>query len=425
MLTKIILRTISQNKKFSFKSQGNSMFPLLHSGDRIYFEKCSFKSYRTNDLILIKKNKRLMIHRVIYIGKDYLICKGDNNKIDDGLIYAKNVIAKAVKINRKGKIIDLDNIYLLQSTIYFQTLVQIIKFFAEENINYVILKGLPLHLYFEKTHPRRLFADIDILVNKMDFGKVEMIFKKNGFRRITASYSLMHKLLKNKLTEISFAKKIKGFPIVFDIHIEANFLMNQLGRLDALYSQSNIDLMTTEFLQRKKKIKVRNETFYILHLPDLIFYLSMHFFHHNFRGIFRLELIAKIISKSGTSNEQLNQISELVRKYKVKYYIYPVSVLLKKYFSELLLKQDNKNFKMEKNKLNYINKNILMKNPFAVENRIEEGVRRFKILFTLSDETFFRKMLIFFTPAVLYSVLWVLWKKIDLRHKLFYLWVNN
>ena len=151
------------------------MEPIFHENDVLYFKKIAFKSIKVNDIVSIKKGKQLISHRVIYKTNKYLVTKGDNNPISDGKIFPKQIIGKVYQVKRKGQIFDPEQLYLLQSTLYFQEIVKIKTKLDKQGINYVFLKGLPLHLYFEKTHPRRIYLDCDVLVDKKDFFKAEKI----------------------------------------------------------------------------------------------------------------------------------------------------------------------------------------------------------------------------------------------------------
>jgi len=65
--------------------------------------------------------------------------------------------------------------------------------------------------------------------------------------------------------------------------------------LESLYPQVFIDRLTDKFLKNKRIVKIQNESFPILSNGNLILYLALHFFHHNFRGTFRLEFLHKIM----------------------------------------------------------------------------------------------------------------------------------
>jgi len=148
-----IIACLKKQKQFSLKSQGSSMLPLLQANDVIYYRQTTFSRCKTNDLIMAKKNGQLFTHRVIYKTKKYLITKGDNNLQSDGKIYPRQIIAKVYQIKRNGKIFHPENLYLFQSTLYFQEIVKIKRAFEKEKIDFVFLKGLPLHLYFKGKHP--------------------------------------------------------------------------------------------------------------------------------------------------------------------------------------------------------------------------------------------------------------------------------
>jgi signal peptidase I len=152
--------------KIPLKSTGQSMLPILYENDIVYFKKISFSKIKVNDLIVFKMKSKLITHRVVYKTNKYLITKGDNNPASDGKIYPRKILGKVYKIKRNGQTFNPETFYLLQSTNYFQEIVKIKNEFDKKNINYVFLKGLPLHLYFEGSHPQRLYADCDVLVIK-------------------------------------------------------------------------------------------------------------------------------------------------------------------------------------------------------------------------------------------------------------------
>ncbi len=433
-------RLLKNKKNFFLKAEGFSMLPHLRPGDMLYIRKIKFQQVKVNDLIMAKNGKTVLTHRVIFNNKDYLITKGDNNPQSDGKIKPKQIMGKVYQIKRNGQIINLENFYLLQSTLYFQEIVKINKAFRKEEIDFVLLKGLPLHLYFEKSHPRRIYADCDILIDTADYGKVEQAFVRNGFKKIDASYSPLHKLLKDKPTEVSFFKKVHGLPVVFDVHFEPVFLMNQLGKMDALYPQRLIDEMTVEFLRTKREIKIQNEPFFILAAPHLLLYLCLHFFHHNYRGIFRLELIDKVIRRSifgrhsgkslSTSGRLQNRfwtsqndkradifldVARRINAYRTQNFVYPVFVLLQKYFATPLPDGFLELIKPENSKLQYIRKNILKSNIFDDETRLQAGITRFKRIFRLSPNKFWKKMTFIFNLQIIYSVFWVGLKKLQGR----------
>lgn len=407
------------------------MLPFLRSGDILFLRKIKFQQVKINDLIMVKKGTNIFSHRVIYKNVSYLITKGDNNPQSDGKILPKQMIWKVYQIKRNGHIINLENFYLLQSTLYFQEIVKVKKAFEKEKIDFVFLKGLPLHLYFEKSHPRRMYADCDLLIAEKDYLQAKSALIRMGYKQQESAYTPLHKILKDKQTEISFYRLNKGFPIVFDIHFEPVFLMNQLGKLNALYPEKFMHQMTRDFLQTKRTIKVQGEQFYVLDTSYLILYLALHFFHHNFRGAYRLEMIDRVMRKTiqipsprgSTSGRTVwctpshtfqvfNSLSRKIVAYKVQNFVYPVFWFLKKYYmipeTGLILKRLN----IKSKELGYIRENILKINIFDDETRVQAGITRFKNIFRLSPSPLWKKLTFIFSLQIIYSVLWVGYSKL-------------
>ena len=77
----------------------------------------------------------------------------------------------------------------MQSTLYFQEIVRIKAALEKQNIEYVFLKGLPVHLYYEKTHPRRFYLDADIFSAKRKFYCTQKLLIKNGYKKANTELS--------------------------------------------------------------------------------------------------------------------------------------------------------------------------------------------------------------------------------------------
>ena len=221
-----------------------------------------------------------------------------------------------------------------QSAVYFPEILKVKEFFEAGKIDFLFLKGLPLHLYFEKSPPRRIVADCDVLIAKKDGVKAGKIFNRLGYELAETAYSKFHQQLKDKLTEVTYFKVVNNCLVAFDVHFEAVFLMNQLGKLDALYPQRLVDEMTQQFLKQKQKVKIKGGRFPILSPSNLIIYLGLHFFHHNFSGRHRLEFWNKIIVyyqkqlASGPGQEVIDKI----KRYQLQNFIYPGFRLVNKHF---------------------------------------------------------------------------------------------
>jgi signal peptidase I len=424
-----LIASLKKQKQFSLKSQGTSMKPVLQPDDVIYYKKTSFAHCQLNDIIMIKKNHQLFTHRVIYkyykrsvLYKDrpYLITKGDANLQSDGKIYPHQVIAKVFQVKRKNKIFNPEALYLFQSSLYFREIIKIKTAFEMLRLNFVFLKGLPLHLYFEKKTPQRVYFDCDVLIEKKDSKKAESVLKKFGYKRGKSALSIAQKRLKDKKIEVSYFKNINNFPVVFDLHLEVVFMMTQLGKLEALYPQKLINQLTEDFLREKQQVTIQESNFYLLSSSNLILYLALHFFHHNFRGAFRLEFLHQIIVKDKEKNYlNYDRIIDNIKKYKLENFVYPVFILLKKYYQTPIPHQFFKSIqpKCRDRALpcpyKYIKNNILKTNIFNDEPRIKAGINRFKNLFFLSPNPLWKKVLVFLNPQVIYSIFWTLKRRLS------------
>ncbi len=437
-MQRIIDAIIKNRKSFRLRAEGISMVPFLQSGDILYLAKVSFSKLKVNDLVMVKKGGRIFTHRVIYKKSNYIITKGDNNLSSDGKIYPRQIIGKVYQVKRNGKIFNPEDIYLIQSSLYFAEIVKIKKALEKEKIDFIFLKGLPLHLYFEDAHPRRIYADCDILIAEKDYFTAKKILENLHYKYHDDSYSETHKILKDKITEFSFYKNINNFPVLFDVHLEPVFMMNQLGKLNELYPQELIDKLTVDFLRDKQQLSINNQQFPILSLSNLILYLSLHFFHHNFRGAYRLELVDRVIKREALSVNRLRsryreasivkrnrptkqasspldyfRLTDLISKYRLQNFVYPVFILLKKLYKTPIPDSFLLSIKPSDFQLNYqstiINQELSI---FNDEPRIKAGITRFKNLLYLSPNPWWRKMLIIFNPQVVYSIFWVLMKRL-------------
>lgn len=372
--------------------EGESMEPLLYARDRVWSKKTVFSKITVNDLILVKKGNEIFVHRVIFRSKGYLVTKGDNNLKSDGKILPRHVIGQVAKVKRKNNIINPETIYLLQSTFYFNEIIAIADDFAGAKVNYVFLKGLPLHLYIEKTHPQRIYQDADILVDREDYLMAQKILKKHGYKKLDTS--LFSKESGKIAPEISYYKVKNGFPVIFDVHLEVVFMMTQVNGIEALYPKKLLNLMTKEFLDTKKRVIVLGKSFPILDDPHLVVYLALHFFHHNFRGIFRLEFFHKaaLYAQKKGSNALLSCLP-IIAKYKLSNFTGPVFHLSQKHFSTALpgpLRKEGMTLKKI--------------NVFDDQTRFEAGVERFSNLFHLSPNPIWVKMWVFLNPEVILTL---------------------
>jgi signal peptidase I len=410
-----LLSLIRSQSYFPLKSQGQSMRPILFDNDIVYFKKTAFSKIKVNDLVVFYQKKKIICHRVIYKTDKYLITKGDNTLSADGKIYPKQILGRVYQIKRNGQFFDPQTLYLIQSTHYFNEIVKIKNEFDRQKINYLFLKGLPLHLYFEGEHPKRLYADCDVLVDKKDLNRAEKILYRFGYQKGDTSFSSLQKKLKDKEVENAYWKTINNFSVVFDLHTEVVFMMTQLGKLDQLYQQRLINQLTEEFLAKKKKIKINDEQFLILHFEFLILYLALHLFHHNFQGSFRFQFFDTVIRKSKLSVKKWQKIEKITAKYQLNNFVFPVFSLAKKYYQTPIPNFFLKQIQPVNPLTRKLTNKLSLTDILTDEPRIKAGVKRFKNLFFLSPNPLWKKVFVFLNPPVIYSIFFVVFNRIKRR----------
>ena len=410
MIQLSLLITLARKKRFTLKVEGTSMIPILQPGDVLTLEKTAFLRIKENDVVMVIKNKQPMIHRVIYKAKNYLVTRGDHQMESDGRIKPSRVYAKVVDVKRGAHQFRLENYYLIQSSRYFKSIASLCDILIKGNINFVILKGLPLHLFYEHTHPKRIYADFDVLIDPKQLGKTDRILTRHGYECLETSYSELHKRLKNKPTSLSYHKHTADFPVALDLHLEPVFLFNQLGRLDALYPQHLLVQMTKEFLQNKQWVTNQNHRFPILSPAHLFVYLCLHFFHHNFRGIYRLHFIDTVLKKHYKQRIFWENVTGVIRKYRVGNFLYPTLSMLRLLLQTPIPKQIISVPKLDRFAKYTIQKRIIHTPVFDDEGRLQAGIVRFVNLLILSPQPILSRLILVFDFAVWYSVLWSLWK---------------
>lgn len=390
-------------KLFSIKTFGHSMMPILKNGDIVSVEKISYPKINVDDIVCFRQKNRFVTHRVVYKTNRYIIAKGDNNPFSDTKVKPEKIIGRVNFIKRNGEDIDINSFYLFQSSIYFDEIKKIVSLFKKVGADFLVLKGLPLYLYFKGEHPRRVYADCDILVAKKDILKANKVLIENGYMPQDSSKSPLHKKIRGEISEVSYLKTIRNFPVIFDVHSDINFLIPSVGRLDFLYPQSDIDLVSKLFLKNKREIEVRNEKIPILAPGDLFLFLILHLAHHGYCGYNRYELLESLIKAEDIEKDR---VLSVVRKYNLANFFYLPLLLLEDNYPNVIYKSMLDQIsvlipsRVESYSLKVKEKTVI----FNDEARAATGIR-FKRFFILSPRPFFIRALSLTQPNVLYAIL--------------------
>lgn len=381
-----------RDKTFTIKAQGNSMYPLLQDGDTVEYRNVPFQTIKLNDIVLLYIKNIFITHRVIYKTKNTCITRGDNNKAADVTTQKGRILAKVIRFKRKGVWYGIQDVYLTQSALYLHEIQMVETVLKIQKIPHVFLKGVLVSLRYENTIPKRIYADCDVLVFRADAKRIYDIFKQLGYKSKES--------LSTTKPEISFVKMVNGVPVIFDVHFEPVFLMTQIEGMNLLYPSKQLDELGKHIITQGENKKIKGFNYSLCSVSDQILYLALHIFHHNFTDSMRYQLLDAVIRKG---SREWGELANTIKEYKLEGYIYGVFVLLKKYFktpipSSFLTVIRPRSYML------YVTRYIIKYvNIFSQDSRMKAGIQRIFLIFLLSPEPFWKKLLLFIHPKVLYT----------------------
>lgn len=381
---------MNKNKPIWLKCTDRSMNPLIIPNDELYIKYIFSRKIKINDIVIYEIDRKSFPLRVIY-KSNYIVLKGDNST-KSYRIYNEKYIGKILRIRRNKILYSIQDFYVIQTTLYFKELTKIKKACEKQGIDLVFLKGLIPYFYYFKIIPQRIYADCDILIKKEMFLLVKKILFELEYKEISENkYSRMHKILRATPTEFTFTRKLSSISINLDIHLELIYLMTQNGLLGQLYPQKLLYRLSDAFQNQRQQIRIYNEKFYILSPENLIVYLSLHFFHHNFLGIQKLELLDKVIRTKEKSFNWL-AIADKINRYSINNFVYPVFLLTKRIYSASIPNHFLNKIKPNRSITRYITNNILNLNIFNEEKMPNTGITRIRNMYNLSPSCTIKKI---------------------------------
>lgn len=401
-------------QKFSVLAQGNSMYPLLHHRDTVEYIQTPFRYIKLNDIVLVYVNDILMTHRVLYIKKNTCITRGDNNATADTTVQRGRVLAKVVRFKRKGVWYGIQDVYLTQSAMYLQEIQKLETLLQLQKIPHVFLKGVLISLQYEGSIPKRIYADCDILVPHNSYVQIEKIFALLGYMPVSLATtdSLPYFKRLEQQPEVNFRKIAQGIPIIFDVHFEPIFLMSRLPALELLYPPKLLKSLGDTLISSSSLRKIKGFNYSLCSVSDQILYLALHIFHHNFTDSVRYQLMDAVIRRglppfdSAQGKLPRNDIQELIdtiKEYRLEGYVYGVFVLLKKYFKTPISPSFLRAIRPSRFALYVTRFAIRHIDIFSQDSRVKAGIKRFILIFLLSPEPLWKKLFLFIHPEVLYT----------------------
>ncbi len=109
---------LSLNKEVTFTTNGDSMRPLLLSGESVTLKR--FSKYKKGDVVLFKKDDgSFVLHRIIKIKKDTVFTQGDALISDDQPFNKNKIIGKAIAFIKKDETIKISSFsYFVYKMVY-------------------------------------------------------------------------------------------------------------------------------------------------------------------------------------------------------------------------------------------------------------------------------------------------------------------
>ncbi len=95
---------LAKGASFRFQASGFSMSPFIHNGDIITIEPALPRlHFGEVGAFVHPDNNRLTVHRIIHVGQDGYLTKGDNSPEIDGLVSQSDIIGRVTRLERGGK----------------------------------------------------------------------------------------------------------------------------------------------------------------------------------------------------------------------------------------------------------------------------------------------------------------------------------
>ena len=83
-----------------FRVEGDSMYPVIRSGDYVKVIPCALSELRRGDVILAATGRGLTAHRVVRISERGIITRGDNSLRSDPAVDAASVIGRVAEVEQ-------------------------------------------------------------------------------------------------------------------------------------------------------------------------------------------------------------------------------------------------------------------------------------------------------------------------------------
>ena len=230
--------------------------------------------YSIDDIVLFRNsNNQLTIGKITYQTSNHTYLLQEQHRIIK--IPTASIVNTSPIFNP---------IYTTQASNHLKLIKKIHQKFTAQNIPYVFIKSLPTYQYLYNTFPKRLMADIDILISPSHKSQALTILQTLNY--YPSPHTPPH------TSQYHCFNSSEAFPYTIDLHLQPAISFTQFPLLSKLISNQNL---TRYFLTHTKLISLPNDIRVpILQPKAMLILLSLHFFHHHFQGYHRLKLLADL-----------------------------------------------------------------------------------------------------------------------------------
>lgn len=99
----VIAAILADGKIVRFEAGGDSMYPLIRSGDRLLVEPVAPRALRRGDVVLARLDRGLTAHRIVRIDGDTITTRGDNCGVDDPPFTRAQLLGRVRAVERDGR----------------------------------------------------------------------------------------------------------------------------------------------------------------------------------------------------------------------------------------------------------------------------------------------------------------------------------
>jgi len=99
----VIAAILADGRIVRFEAGGDSMYPLIRSGDRLLVEPVAPRALRRGDVVLARLDRGLTAHRIVRIDGDTITTRGDNCDGDDPPFTPAQLLGRVRAVERDGR----------------------------------------------------------------------------------------------------------------------------------------------------------------------------------------------------------------------------------------------------------------------------------------------------------------------------------